>query len=286
MWGRMMICRNCFLYCFLVWSCLVVPTALFAQDAEDVHPFLIKKYIFNAGVYFPDRSFKVGIDASTPSPTPQFDVSEQFKLSESETTESFEFAWRFAERWVARGQYFSVGGSKSLTLDEDVEWGDYTFGAGTGISGGVDVSITRLFAGYSLRHDGVQEFGVGAGVHRLDLGVFISGQAIINNNPPESVERHASTVGPLPNLGGWYLRSLSKRWALFTRLDWLSASIDKYDGSILNAALGINFAVSPHFGIGASYNYFEIDLTINDTSWTGTAEQRIDGPFVYLTATW
>lgn len=271
---------------FLALMTLAVPTSAVAQDAWDVHPFLEDKFGVHLGVFFPDRSFKIGVDASVPVIDRDIDLSKQFELAESETTESLELAWRFGKKWLVRGQYFSVGGSRSALLDEDVEWGDYTFGAGTGISGGIDVSITRLYFGYTLSKNDVRDFGIGGGVHLLDISAFIRGQAIINNNPPEVAELSASTNGPLPNIGGWYTHALSKRWALNVRLDWLSASIDKYDGTIINAAAGVNFAVTRHFGVGLSYNYFELDIGIKDTHWNGRAEQRIDGPVVYLSGSW
>jgi len=270
----------------LVLMALAAPMSAIAQDAWDVHPYLSDKFHVGLGVYFPERSLKIGVDASVPGVSREIDLSEQFKLKNTETTESFELGWRFGKKWLVRGQHFSVGGSRSATLGEDVQWGDYTFGAGTGVSAGIDVTISRLYFGYTIRRDDVQEFGVGGGLHRLDLSALISGQAIINNNPPETASLSASTTGPLPNFGGWYVRSFSRRWAMMTRLDWLSASIDKYDGQIINASVGVNFAMTRHFGIGLSYNYFELDIGIKDAHWRGDAEIRINGPFVYLSATW
>lgn len=264
----------------------LAPTAAIAQDTWEVHPYLSDQFIVGLGVFFPERGLTVGVDASVPVIDSGIDISEQLDLKDSETTESMELGWRFGKKWLMRGQYFSIGGSRSATLREDAQWGDYTFGAGTGVSAGMDVSIARVFFGYTIRRDDVQEFGAGVGLHRLDISAFISGQAIINNNPPETASLSASTTGPLPNVGGWYIRSLSKRWALIARLDWLSASIDKYDGEIVNAAVGVNFAMTRHFGIGLSYNHFELDIGIKDTNWKGDAEIRINGPFAYLTATW
>jgi len=264
----------------------LAPMAAIAEDTWDVHPYLSDKFTVGLGVFFPDRSFKIGVDASAPGFDRSIDLSKEFKIRSTERTESLEFGWRFGKKWLFRGQYFSVGGSKSATLDEDVQWGDYTFGAGTGVSAGIDVSITRFYFGYTIRRDDVQEFGVGGGLHRLDLSAFIRGQAIINNNPPAVAELSASTTGPLPNIGGRYIRSLSRRWAMTVRLDWLSASIDKYDGQIVNAAVGVNFVMTRHFGIALSYNYFGLDIGIKDTNWKGDAESRIHGPFVYLSASW
>jgi len=270
----------------LVLIVLAGPTSTIAEDAWDVHPYLSDKFSVSLGVYFPERSFTIGVDGSVPGISREIDFSEQFKLKSSETTESLEIGWRFGKKWLVRGQHFSVGGSRSRTLDEDVQWGDYTFGAGTGVSGGIDVTVSRLYFGYTIRRDDVHEFGVGGGLHRLDIGAFIRGVAIINNNPPQVAELSESTTGPLPNIGGWYIHSLSGRWALTTRLDWLSASIDKYDGQIINASVGVNFAMTRHVGIGLSYNYFDLDIGIKETNWKGNAEIRINGPFVYLNASW
>ena len=267
-------------------ACLSSSIPATAQDAWGAHPYLTDKYHVSLGVFFPERSFKIGVDASVPGLEAQIDVSKRFKLDTSDTTQAMELGWRFGKKWLLRGQHFSVDGSRSATLDEDVEWGDYTFGVGTGVVGGIDVTITRLYFGYTIRRDNVHEFGVGGGVHRLDISAFIRGQAIVNNKPPEFVERRVSTTGPLPNFGGWYLRSLSRRWALFARLDWLSADIDRYDGTIINASVGANLAITRHFGVGFAYNHFELDVGVKDDHWKGEVEQKIDGPYVHLSASW
>lgn len=266
--------------------CLSTAGTAIAQEADDVHPILTSKYSINIGVFFPERSFEIGVDGSVPSIERDIDISEQFKLSSSETTQAYEIGWRFGKKWSLRGQYFKVGGSRSAVLDEDVVWGDYTFGAGTGVAGGIDVSITRLFVGRRFSDRDEYEWGIGAGVHRLDLSAYIAGQAIINNEPPIYTERRASTHGPLPNLGAWYVYAFNDRWALTTRVDWLSASIDKYDGTIINASAGVNFALNEHFLIGAAYNYFEIDIEITDDPWKGYAESIIDGAFAYVSFHW
>ena len=146
----------------------------FAQEAEDTHPMLTSKYALNVGIYYPERSFKIGVDASVPVIDRDIDISEELKLSDTETTESFEFGWRFGKKWLLRGQYFKVGGSRSATLEDDVTWGDYTFGAGTGVSGGIDVTVGRLFVGRTFRADNKQEFGVGGGLHKLQIDAFLA----------------------------------------------------------------------------------------------------------------
>ncbi len=251
-----------------------------------MHPILTSTYSINVGMFFPERGFKIGVDGSIPDIERDIDISEQFQIGSSETTQAYEFGWRFGEKWLTRGQYFKVGGSRSAVLEEPVEWGDFTFAPGTGVAGGIDVAITRLFVGRTFSATENQEFGIGGGLHRFALDAYIAGQAIVNDLPPAYTERRASTRGPLPNLGAWYIYAFSPRWAFQTRLDWLSASIDKYDGTIINAAAGVNFAFNKHFLLGASYQYFEIDVEVTDDPWRGYVENQVDGAFAYLSFQW
>ena len=122
--------------------------------------------------------------------------------------------------------------------------------------------------------------------HLLGISGYINGSASINGEDVGLVEERASVTGPLPNIGVWYRQIYAERWVLRARLDWLSANIDKYDGRIVNGSLGFAYNMSDHFGVGLSYNLFEIDLGVDDTDWQGRVRSRFEGPYLALTAYW
>ena len=99
-------------------------------------------------------------------------------------------------------------------------------------------------------------------------------------------QERASIVQPLPNFGAWYMHAFSEKWASTIRIDWLSASIDRYDGHIINSALNVGYALSDHFGIGLAYNFFELNLKVDDPGWTGRIRSRFEGPYISLTGYW
>ena len=99
-------------------------------------------------------------------------------------------------------------------------------------------------------------------------------------------EEAASISQPLPNLGIWYMRAFTSKWAANARLDWLSASVGHYDGRIINAAASVSYALSDHFGIGLAYNFFEISLEVDDPDWNGRAISRLDGPYLSVNGYW
>ena len=103
---------------------------------------------------------------------------------------------------------------------------------------------------------------------------------------PGMIPSEHGAGAPLPNIGAWYTWSWSPKWALLTRVDWLSLSFDEYSGSLLNTSVGVNWAISNHFGLSASWNYFSLDVDVDNSDWRGAAKITQNGPLIALTATW
>ena len=95
-----------------------------------------------------------------------------------------------------------------------------------------------------------------------------------------------SAGAPLPNIGVWYYYSWSPKWALVSRVDWFSASYDKYSGGLWNAGLGVDWALFEHVGLRATWNYFELDADVEEANWRGSVEIAQHGPFLALTTRW
>ena len=167
-----------------------------------------------------------------------------------------------------------------------MEWGDYVFNEGTSVDAGIDMQITRLFFGRKFWGSDTLEAGFGIGGHILDLTGYINGNATINGEDVGFVQERASVSQPLPNIGGWFRRVYAERWIVRARLDWLAADVDKYDGQIINSSLGFAFSVNRNFGVGLSYNFFEIDLGVDNTNWQGRIRSRFEGPYLALTLYW
>jgi hypothetical protein len=257
-----------------------------AEEHSETNPLLDDKWSVRVGVFFPDRNMDFKLKGSTPGQVTQIDFSEQFRLASQKETASLEVEWQFGEIWSFRGQYFEFSDGKSATLDEDVQWGDYTFNAGSGVSGGTSTSITRIFFGRQFAQSDDSEFGIGAGLHLLRLDAFIKGVAYIDGVNVGTRKEAADTTGPLPNFGTWYTKAFSPQLSFTGRLDWLSANVDKYSGRIINASVGLNYAFTDHLGAGLNYNFFELDIGVKDSNWKGDVIMQLDGPYVYLNAYW
>ena len=253
-----------------------------AEEAVDVHPYLTDSFILDVGGYFPDRTLKIsaGIGGG------DFELSDDIQVRDSDEAFSFDFGWRFHENWKLAAQYFSSGGTQTAVLEEDLEFNDFVFEAGSNIVAGTEFTMLRLFFARKYRASENQEFGFGLGVHWLNLSAFVQGDLRISDMENLFHRESVSVAAPLPNLGLWYTHSFSEKWAFRARYDYFSASISPYNGSLTNASVALNYRVFKNAGLGLSYNLFGLDVGIDDLLWRGTANIKYRGIYASLSFYW
>ncbi len=258
---------------------------LLAEERDDVHPYLTETFIVELGAYFPERKLRIGVDGPVSGPNDSIEFQGELGHRRSDEVFSLNFGWRFGEKWQLGMQYFESSGVSSAILEEDVEWGPFVFAEGSGIVASQEFSLARVFFARSFETSERQEFGVGIGFHWLELAASIEGNVIAGGGTLFRREA-VSASAPLPNIGAWYTYSISPRWALKGRLDWLSASVGDYDGRLVNASLGVNYQVFEHAGLGLSYNLFDLEVGVSKSGWRGRWETNYEGPYVYLSFFW
>ena len=258
-----------------------MPIAALADQPNDLHPLLVNGFSLDVGVFYPDRNLNLRVNGTTAPINDPIDFDEAFKLKNASEVFAAELAWKFSENWSALAQFFKSSDTTRVTLGKDIEWRDFVFGADTGAAAGADFSLIRLFVGRHLDTGRNYDVGIGGGIHLLDLGAFIEGTIVVNGSTTtKRAATHASA--PLPNIGAWYKYSISPRWALKARLDWLSADVGEYEGQMINASIGFNYKIFEHVGLGLNYNYFELDVTVNKSDWRGNVQTTYDGLYAYV----
>ena len=251
---------------------------------EDIHPELKAKYSLDVGVFYPERSMSFGAGVTAPDEN-SVDFGGQFGLDKKDELFEVDFQWRFGEKWSLAAQYFEASGERSAVLEEDLEWNDVVFSRNTNARASTDFTLYQLFFARSLTDGGKTDFGLGAGLHWLEIGAEIEGSILVNNTVTFSRESVRAS-SPLPNIGAWYSYSLSPRWAIKARGDWFGASIDEYDGRLVNFQAGINFAWFKNGGIGVAYNFVELDVDVDNAVWNGSADLTYEGPFAFISVYW
>jgi hypothetical protein len=265
---------------------LVLITSGHAAKADDVHPLMTSKYWGNLGVYFSERDFDASAQGSVAGITRGLDFESSTGLDDNPALFMAELGWQISPKWGLALQYFESERSSSRTLSDSIEWRDLVFDVGVRVDAESSMEITRLFFARRFRDEGPHSLRLGAGIHWLSIGASLAGEATLNDLSKEFRRSVVKTELPMPNIGAWYRYSPSRRWMFSLRADWLSASIDKYEGGIWNAVAGVNFSPWDHVGFGLSYQFFQLDGTIEEDRWRGEVQTTFTGPVVYVSGYW
>ena len=195
-----------------------------AQGTGAVHPWLEDDFIVTVGAFLPSKDFKVRVDGEIPGR--DIDFGQKADVSDNEASASLVFRWKFGEKWSVSGQYWGTEDDGEAVLSEDVTWRDYVLQAGSNVGAGVSTDIARVFFGREFFTDADHhEFGLGAGLHWLQIEAYLEGEFFLNDQSTGFRREQVSADLPLPNIGAWYWYSFSPRWLLTTHLDWFSASL-------------------------------------------------------------
>ena len=130
------------------------------------------------------------------------------------------------------------------------------------------------------------DLALGFGVHAIDAGVLIAGEASIDDATTEFQSNSAGVSAPLPNLEVWYRYSPSKHWLLEAKLDWLSVSFDALSGGLTDLQASAHYNFTDHFGVALSYQYFSVDADVTKDVWTGAIDIAYSGPALSFNAYW
>ncbi len=163
------------------------------------------------------------------------------------------------------GQYFKNKSSGEAVLKEDVEWRDVVFREGSFVGGGASWKLSACLPVTVLSRT--------ARVILVPVSVFITwisaliskARSLLTTADTGFHRGDASASAPLPNLGAWYLYSPAKKWLLHARVDWISANIDEYDGTLWNTNVGVNYQLFRNFGLDMSYQYFNLNVGVDNS---------------------
>ncbi len=255
-----------------------------AQSADDYHPFLSDKFNLGIGVFWPNINLDLQVDGSAPED--EIDFDEVLNLSDYTTSPVLNFRWRFGEKWSLLGQYWSTSNGERAVLPKDVSWGDVIFKEGTFVGGGVGLDVVRAFVGRKFDLAPQHEFGVGFGLHYMNLDTYLEGDIKTEDDRIEFYTGDASASFPLPNIGAWYMYSWSPKWVLMSHVDWLSATIGDYSGGLWDVELGVNYQAFKNVGFGLSYKAFILNVDVDKDDWHGMVDFTQAGPSLHLTAIW
>lgn len=65
--------------------------------------------------------------------------------------------------------------------------------------------------------------------------------------------------------------------------DWLSVNIGDFSGDLTDLGVNLQYQAFKNLGIGAGYQYFNIDVRADSSDWNGKVDYTYQGPSIFLT---
>lgn len=269
---------TCFRIFFLIF--LINGACLFGQNAgrykNNKNLLLSHKFKFEAGVFRPLKSIKINLNSDLPNDVINF--GDSFGFGERQVTPNFKFTWKFSKKWLVTADYFNLKSVGGAELDEDIDWGIFTFREGTYVKAGFEMSIYRVFFGRTLFKAAKYEVGVGLGTHILDTHAFIEGEAYVNDFAAGFKKSGLDLVFPLPNVGFWGIYAPFPRWSLSGNIDWFGIKIGEYEGLLWDINPRVSFGITKNFGLDFTYKFVELSVKDKSTYWHGKVSTIFKGP--------
>jgi hypothetical protein len=255
-----------------------------AGPFNGIHPLQSDRFSIGLGGYGPDISGFYAIDQSDGDEGSDVDVDDA-GLDGSDILPWIGLNWRLSNNTRLQGEYFNVGLDGTEKVSQTINIGDLEFDVGAKLKTDLDMDVVRAFWGYSFVKNETTELGAGVGLHYISLDISSKGTVFIGDLVEYSSKRTIDAWAILPNIGGYANYAFSPKWLLAGRVDWISANIEDYDGTLWNVDVSLQYQMFDQFGVGVAYRYLDFELGAEDRKdgdWR--TELEYSGPVLFFTA--
>ena len=251
-------------------------------SAEEDAPWrdypLANRFSLGVGLFGPTLDTKVRLDGSGGVVGTLIDFESTLGMDENDRLPLVTGYYRFAKRHRMTFEYFRLDRNGSAVSDAPIRFGDVTFPANLPLSSFFNVDIYSFAYSYSVIHDRQMELAFSFGLQFQDLETGIAGSV-----GPGLLAEEADAVAPLPTFGGSYDYAINEKWIFTSMIGVFAIEIDlgddsDFSGEIVHVNAGIMWKAFENFGFAFQYNYFNIDVGINDPDWVGTLKYQYRGP--------
>jgi hypothetical protein len=192
--------------------------------------------------------------------------------------------WRSrSSRWGAWFSYWSFSGAgfriweDELVLDDDV-----VVPVGAAVATNISTDWYILEASYSFVQNDHWDAGIGFGFHVVDLETTLAVGARVGDEQRVESVINVDTLAPLPNVLAYGQFRFSERWHLTARAGWFGLSYDDYDGRMINLHALLRYDFSERWAGELGYQFVELDVDVDEGSFTSIYDLDFAGPMALL----
>ena len=155
---------------------------------------------------------------------------------------------------------------------------------GSSVTSNFNTKYYILQGGYAFVHTDRANFGVGAGLHVMELSASISGELTAGGMTIDQGTGASDSTAPLPNVYFYGDYAFTPTLAATASIGWFGLEVDKYDGELVSVSANLEYRPWDNFGVGIGYTLVNVDISIDETDSLIDFEIDASGPRLYFTA--
>jgi outer membrane scaffolding protein for murein synthesis (MipA/OmpV family) len=237
----------------------------------------VPQFDFKVGAFQDRIDSEVTRDTSNGVPGFAVDIEEILGAPGEKTVLQLDGTLRLGHYHRIEMGFFELTRDAVVTLENDINFGDEIFVAGTEVDSRTNAKTLTISYGYSVIRDAQKELGVMAGVH------FTGFETNIASTTTGQVERSKAET-PLPVLGAFASLFLREKLTFNAKLQIFRTDFDGYEGSLNYGTFDLQRRIGESFSVGLGYSYYSMKLTSSDSNVNGYLQVRHHGPVAFFTA--
>ena len=269
---------------------LLLAGAAVAQADAPAAQLLSDRFNVDLGTFVVASNLNGSLRGTANTTDQNVNFDKQFGTDADQTRWRVDILWRITQRQHLRFMYFDNDIRRTRAIDQNLEWGDYTFLAGGQVTAEQKFRVYELAYEYAFLRRDNYEIVASGGIHYDDLTLTLSGDASLTVDTPTGPVEHTQTFTtkkssvplPLPVLG------LRGDWAVSDHV-YLEASGQVFklsyqgiDGNWSDLRAGATWMFNYHFGIGIGYDRFATHVDLNKGSFNGRLNVGYQGGLIYV----
>lgn len=259
------------------------------EDARSDDRFLVYLGGFSPHV---DSTIKINGEIAKPPP---IDVENTLGVQQGKEVLWGGARWQISNRHSVETEIFILNRDGMNGFDgENIGVGNYIVEAGSIVTAS-DLTLGRVTYGFKLGQWERSELELKTGLHIVDISAALHlignvCDTTMGESPPcppitTPTAESENLIAPLPHLGASYHFDFSENWALRLQVIGFAIELDNIDGSILEIDADVSWHPWRHFGLGAGFRYFDVDVKSTGSRLDGEFEYGYVGPAIYFSTT-
>jgi hypothetical protein len=269
---------------------LATATSAPVRAGSPTEDLLTDRFVISVGGFVVTSNINGRLLGSANTSDQSINFDKQFGTDAAQTSWRGEVLWRITPTQHVRFSYFDNDVARTQSIDQDLQWGDYTFKAGGQVTAETKFRVYELTYEFAFLRRPNYEIVAVAGIHLDDLTLKLSGDASLTvDTPTGPVEEPAiftstshSVPAPLPIFGFRGDWAVSPHVYLDASGQLFSLSYQGISGNWSELRAGATWMFSNHFGVGIGYDRFATHVDVGKGSFNGRLNWGYQGLLIYL----